>query len=67
MFQTIFKIFLKEKNKISNILKLNYSKAKLETVNNLIKAIKLNVLLLYSSQRAYHFSYRNNERFKYSI
>ncbi|AYJ03303.1 hypothetical protein E0F55_08300 [Streptococcus pyogenes] len=46
MFQTIFKIFLKEKNKISNILKLNYSKAKLETVNNLIKAIKLNVLLL---------------------
>ncbi|HHK2010132.1 TPA: hypothetical protein ACQOKJ_001798, partial [Streptococcus pyogenes] len=67
IFQTIFKIFLKEKNKISNILKLNYSKAKLETVNNLIKAMKLNVLLLYSSQRAYHFSYRNNEQFKYSI
>ncbi len=33
----------------------------------IIKAMKLNVLLLYSSQRAYHFSYRNNEQFKYSI
>ena len=37
--QTVFKIFLKNKEKIVNALQLPYSNAKLEATNNLIKLI----------------------------
>ena len=55
-FQTIFKTFLKEKNKIINALELPYSNAKLKATNNLIKVIKLNA-----------FSFRNFDNFKKRI
>lgn len=42
IFQTVFKTFLKDKDKIINALDLPYSNAKLETTNNLIKVIKRN-------------------------
>ncbi|WP_347084874.1 transposase, partial [Escherichia coli] len=42
IFQTIFKTFLKDKDKIINALELPYSNAKLEATNNLIKVIKRN-------------------------
>ena len=41
LFQTVFKTFLKDKEKIVNALQLPYSNAKLEATNNLIKLIKL--------------------------
>ncbi len=37
IFLTVFKTFLKDKDKILNALKLPYSNAKLEATNNLIK------------------------------
>lgn len=37
IFQTVFKTFFKDKDKIINDLELPYSNAKLETTNNLIK------------------------------
>ena len=37
LFQAVFKIFLKDKEKIFNALQLSYSNAKLEATNNLIK------------------------------
>ena len=42
LFQTVFKTFLKDKEKIVNALQLPYSNAKLEATNNLIKLIKRN-------------------------
>ena len=42
LFQTVFKTFLKDKEKIVNSLQLPYSNAKLEATNNLIKLIKRN-------------------------
>ncbi|EHE54251.1 transposase, partial [Streptococcus pneumoniae NP127] len=42
IFQTVFKTFLKNKEKIVNALQLPYSNAKLEATNNLIKLIKRN-------------------------
>ncbi|HGR8603693.1 TPA: transposase, partial [Streptococcus pneumoniae] len=39
IFQTVFKTFLKNKEKIVNALQLPYSNAKLEATNNLIKLI----------------------------
>ena len=42
IFQTVFKSFLKDKDKILNALELPYSNAKLEATNNLIKVIKRN-------------------------
>ena len=54
--QTVFKIFLKNKEKIINALQLPYSKAKLEATNNLIKLIKRNA-----------FGFRNFENFKKQI
>ena len=42
LFQTVFKTFLKDKEKIINALQLPYSNAKLEATNNLIKLIKRN-------------------------
>ncbi|WP_150818922.1 transposase, partial [Streptococcus pneumoniae] len=42
LFQTVFKTFLKNKEKIVNALQLHYSNAKLEATNNLIKLIKRN-------------------------
>ena len=53
IFQTVFKTFLKEKDKIVNALQLPYSNAKLEATNNLIKLIKRNA-----------FGFRNFENFK---
>ncbi len=40
IFQTVFKTFLKDKDKIINTFELPYSNAKLEATNNLIKVIK---------------------------
>ncbi|HHV8261631.1 TPA: ISL3 family transposase, partial [Streptococcus pneumoniae] len=42
IFQTVFKTFLKDKEKIINALQLHYSNVKLEATNNLIKLIKRN-------------------------
>ncbi|VOE53114.1 IS1181 transposase [Streptococcus pneumoniae] len=53
IFQTVFKTFLKDKEKIVNALQLHYSNAKLEATNNLIKLIKRNA-----------FGFRNFENFK---
>ena len=56
LFQTVFKTFLKNKEKIVNVLQLPYSNAKLEATNNLIKLIKQNA-----------FGFRNFENFKKQI
>lgn len=56
IFQTVFKTFLKDKEKIINTLELPYSNAKLEATNNLIKVIKRNA-----------FGFRNFENFKKRI
>ena len=56
IFQTVFKTFLKEKDKIINALELPYSNAKLEATNNLIKVIKRNA-----------FVFRNFDNFKTRI
>lgn len=56
IFQTVFKTFLKDKDKIMNALELPYSNAKLEAINNLIKVIKRNA-----------FGFRNFENFKTRI
>ncbi|MGV3323850.1 ISL3 family transposase [Streptococcus hyovaginalis] len=56
IFQTVFKTFLKDKEKIINVLELPYSNAKLEATNNLIKVIKRNT-----------FGFRNFENFKKRI
>ena len=56
IFQTVFKTFLKEKDKIVNVLQLPYSNAKLEATNNLIKLIKRNT-----------FGFRNFDNFKTRI
>ncbi|VQT25545.1 transposase [Streptococcus pneumoniae] len=56
IFQTVFKTFLKDKEKIVNALQLHYSNAKLEATNNLIKLIKRNA-----------FGFRNFENFKKRI
>ena len=53
LFQTIFKNFLKDKEKIVNALQLPYSNAKLEATNNLIKRNA--------------FGFRNFENFKKRI
>ena len=56
IFQTVFKTFLKDKEKIINALELPYSNAKLEATNNLIKVIKRNA-----------FGFRNFDNFKTRI
>ncbi len=56
IFQTVFKTFLKDKDKMINALELHYSNAKLEATNNIIKAIKRNA-----------FGFRNFENFKTRI
>ncbi|MGT2938064.1 ISL3 family transposase, partial [Streptococcus caprae] len=56
IFQTVFKTFLKDKDKIVNALALPYSNAKLEATNNIIKVIKRNA-----------FGFRNFENFKTRI
>ena len=56
IFQTVFKTFLKDKDKILNALELPYSNAKLEATNNLIKVIKRNA-----------FGFRNFDNFKTKI
>ena len=52
IFQTLFKTFLKDKDKIMNALELPHSNAKLEATTNLIKVIKRNA-----------FSFRNFDNF----
>ena len=54
--QSVFKTFLKDKDKVLNALELPYSNAKLEATNNLIKVIKRNA-----------FGFRNFENFKKRI
>ena len=56
LFQTVFKTFFKDKEKIVNALQFPYSNAKLEATNNLIKLIKRNA-----------FGFRNLENFKKRI
>ena len=56
VFQTVFRTFLKDREKIANALELPYSNAKLEATNNLIKVIKRNA-----------FGFRNFENFKTRI
>ena len=56
IFQTVFKTFLKNKEKIINALQLPYSNAKMEATNNLIKLIKRNA-----------FGFLNFENFKKRI
>ena len=56
IFLTVFKTFLKDKDKILNALELPYSNAKLEATNNLIKVIKRNA-----------FGFRNFDNFKTRI
>ncbi|MCO4475723.1 Transposase, IS204/IS1001/IS1096/IS1165 [Streptococcus infantarius subsp. infantarius] len=56
IFQTVFKTFLKDKDKVLNALELPYSNAKLEATNNLIKVLKRNA-----------FGFRNFENFKLRI
>ena len=56
IFQTVFKTFLKDKDKIMNALELPYSNTKLEATNNLIKVIKRN-----------SFGFRNFDNFKKRI
>ncbi len=56
IFQTVFRTFLKDKDKIINALELPYSNAKLEATNNLIKVIKRNA-----------FGFKNFENFKKRI
>ncbi|VTS49220.1 IS204/IS1001/IS1096/IS1165 transposase [Streptococcus anginosus] len=56
IFQTVFRTFLKDRNKITNALELPYSNAKLEATNNLIKVIKRNA-----------FGFRNFDNFKKRI
>ena len=53
LFQTVFKTFLKNKEKIGNTLQLAYFNVKLEATNNLIKLIKRNA-----------FGFRNFDNFK---
>ena len=56
IFLTVFKTFLKDKDKIMNALELPYSNAKLEATNNLIKVIKRNA-----------FGFRNFDNIKTRI
>ena len=56
IFQTVFKTFSKDKDKIMNALELSYSNAKLEATNNLIKLINRNA-----------FGFRNFDNFKTRI
>ena len=56
IFLTVFKTFLKDKDKIINALELPYSNAKLEATNNLIKVIKRNA-----------FGFRNFDNFRTRI
>lgn len=56
IFQTVFKTFLKDMDKIMNALELPYSNAKLKDTNKLIKVIKRNA-----------FGFRNFENFKTRI
>lgn len=56
IFQTVFKTFLKDMDKIMNAMELPYSNAKLEATNNLIKVIKRNA-----------FGFRNFDNFKTRI
>ena len=56
IFQTVFKTFLKVKEKIVNTLELPYSNAKLEATNKIIKVSKRNA-----------FRFRNFDNFKTRI
>ncbi len=55
-FQTVFRTFMKDRDKFEKALVLPYSKAKLKATNNIIKIIKRNA-----------FGFRNFENFKKRI
>ncbi|MBF0787081.1 MULTISPECIES: ISL3 family transposase [unclassified Streptococcus] len=55
-FQTVFRTFMKDRDKIEKTLVLSYSNAKLEATNNIIKVIKRNA-----------FGFWNFENFKKRI
>ena len=76
LFQTVFKTFLKNKEKIVNALQLPYYNAKLEATNNLIKFIKGNAFYnakleatnnLIKFIKGNAFGFRNFENFKKRI
>ena len=72
LFQTVFKTFLKDKEKIVNALQLSYSNAKLEATNNLIKLIKRNAFALRNSDGFkkrifYRSEYKNGEDINYPL
>ena len=72
LFQTVFKTFLKDKEKIVNALQLSYSNAKLEATNNLIKLIKRNAFALRNSDSFkkrifYRSEYKNGEDINYPL
>ena len=56
IFLTVFKTFLKDKEKIMNALELPYSNEKLEATHNLIEVIKRNAI-----------GFRNFDNFKTRI
>ncbi|MDR7845126.1 transposase, partial [Streptococcus pneumoniae] len=62
IFQTVFKTFLKDKEKVINALQLHYSNAKLEATNNLIKLIKRNLFY-----KDYASLFRNNKELVKSL
>ena len=72
LFQTVFKTFLKDKEKIVNALQLSYSNAKLEVTNNLIKLIKRNAIDFRKfdnckKQFFYRSEYKNREDINYPL
>ena len=56
IFQTVFRTFLKDRDKMINALELPYSNTKLEATNSIIKVFKRNA-----------FGFRNFEKFKKRI
>ena len=65
VFQTVFRMFLKDKDKIVNALELPYSSAKLEATNHLIKVINRNAFGFRKfenlKKNSYHFEHRKGE------
>ena len=69
LFQTVFKTFLKDKEKIVNALQLSYSNAKLEVTNNLIKrnAFDFRNFDNFKKRIFYRSEYKNGEDINYPL
>ena len=69
LFQTVFKSFLKDKEKIVNALQLSYSNAKLEVTNNLIKrnAFDFRNFDNFKKRIFYRSEYKNGEDINYPL